>query len=149
MPAITINSDLTTQNTNLSIDKDEVTKNKKVINIQFDAYAPHKDYTDSGWIDFSITTVDDDGNVERKVYSKSAYANEKQGIGKTVENADELLDFIGSGDTRRIEIVDTIVDHCKENKIPCPSKDSLLGRKLNSLQDKLDDLGIKLEERND
>lgn len=149
MPVINISSDLTTQNTNLKIDKEDVTKGRKIINIHFSAYAQHKEYKDSGMIDFSITSVDDDGNVETTVYSKSAYSTEKEGIGKTVENTDELLDFIGCGDTKRIELVDTIVNYCTNNKIPCPDKTILLAREINSLQDKMNDLGITLEERTD
>jgi len=145
MPTINITSDLTSQNTNLSIDKDDVTKNKKVINIRFCAYAPHKEYKDSGYIDFSITTVDDEGNIEETSYSKSAYATEKEGIGKTTENVDNLLDFIGTGDRKRTELVDAILEHCEKQKIPCPTKENLLTRKLNSLQDKMSDLGITLE----
>jgi hypothetical protein len=44
------------------------------------------------------------------------------------------------------DLVDKIVNHCETAKVQCPTKETLLSRSIQSLKDKAEDLGIKLED---
>jgi len=154
MDNFSIESDLSITGTKLSIDGKDITKKEKVVSISMYASSPTKDSEyDSGWVDLSVTTVDDNGNVETKTYRKSEYMANKQAMGQPMKDfidskgLDEVVRFIGRpADKVKEEIVDKMIQHAKDSKIPCPDKESLLNRTIDSLTDKATDMGVTLED---
>ncbi len=147
-----IQSDLTISNTKIILDGKEVSKKENVVGINFYASSPVKDSEyDSGWIDLSLTVVDDNGNVETKSYRKSEYTAKKIPMGKPIKDflqekgCDQVVQYIGNEVSKeKKELVDKMIDHCKEKDIPCPDNDTLYARTIESLQDKATDLGIDI-----
>ena len=150
MDNFTLESDLSITGTKLMMDGKEVTKKEKVVSISVYASSPTKDDTyDSGWVNLSVTTVDDNGNVETKDYRKSEYMANKQPMGKPIKDfldsvgADQIVRFIGKeADKAKEEVVDKIIEYAKDKDITLPTKEVLLNRTLGSLEDKAIDIGI-------
>jgi isocitrate dehydrogenase kinase/phosphatase len=149
MADITINTDGTTQNTKLTVDGEEVTKNKKVVTIYMSAHAPYKSKYDGevygNYVSLEYTIVDDNGVAETKSYSNPT-TNYTKSIGiKDNKIEDSIVRFIGDEiDTNISTLVDSIIKHCEDNKIKCPSKNVLINRTEQSLKDTLEDYGVKL-----
>ena len=149
-----IHSDLNITGTKLVIDGKEITKKEKIVGISFYASSPVKDseYA-SGWVDLSVTTVDENGNVLTNTYRKSEYESNKIPMGKTIKDfleekgIDEVVQFLGHEiQKEKQDIIDKIVDYCGEKKIGCPAAEILGNRTLDSLEDKAKDLGIEIKE---
>lgn len=153
MDNFNIESDLSITNTKLVIDGKEVTKKSKVVGISFYASSPVKDEQYSGWVDLSVTIVDDKGNAETKSYRKSEFMANKIPMGHTIKDfldkkgTDQVVRYIGSGVDEDIKsIADAIAKHCKDSDIKCPDTEVLYNRTLTSLKDKAEDLGLTLED---
>jgi len=150
MKDFTISSDLSITNTKLSIDGKEITKKEKVVGINFYASSPSKDDCEcNGYVDLSVTTVDDEGNVETKDYRKSEYMSKKLPMGQIIKDylekieSNDFVRYIGSDvDTEVKELADKIINHCKDKELNCPDSDVLYSRTKQSLTDKAVDLGI-------
>jgi len=147
-----IESDLTLKNTKLVLDGKDVTKKSKVVGISFYATSPVKDSDDVGWIDLSVTTVDDKGTAETKTYRKSEYLKNKLPMGQVIKDmidekgADSVVRFIGHEADQEIkEVADKIAEHCKDKKLKCPDVEVLYARTLDSLKDKAEDIGLDLD----
>ena len=161
MASFSIATDLTTAGTKLTVDGKEITKSGKVVSISFYASAPSKgDSCDcNGWIDLSITSLDEDGNVKRETYSKDSYMAKKHPLGKVIKSlndhmseitSDDIVRYLGQDTDEELKrVVAAIMDHCKDNDIKCPDYDALLNRSLESLNDKAEDLGITFEDSSD
>lgn len=151
-----INSDLSLKNTKLTLDGQDITKKTKVVGISFWASSPHKEDRDfSGFVDLSVTTVDDNDNVETKTYRKSDHMAKKLPMGKIMKDLEsakieDFVRYIGADvDIQVSDLADKIVSFCDEKSIKCPDKDVLCSRTLQSLIDKAEDLGISLNDESD
>jgi len=147
-----IESDLTLKNTKLVLDGKEVTKKNKVVGISFFASSPLKDEENTGWVDLSITTVDETGTVETKSYRKSEYFKNKVPMGQTVKDmvekagVDGVIRYIGHEADEEIKgLADKIAAHCKDKEFKCPDVEVLYARTLESLKDKAEDIGLDLD----
>lgn len=151
MADISITTDGTIKGTKLSVDGKDVTKKEKVVSISMYASAPYKSRysgeTIQGYAQVSYETMADGGKVERKSYGTSD-TQFMVGIGQKIKSNDSVIRFVGAEtDAEVSDLVDRIVSHCEEAKIPCPTKDALLSRTVESLKDKAEDLGIKMEDQ--
>jgi len=157
MAEIIIKTDGTTEGTSLTVDGADITGTCKCINISFYATAPYKsEYSDTkmpGAVTCSYDCCNENGVIERKsIYSSNGEYGE--GIGATeMEGEDQVgktskaIRFIGQKvDIEVSALVDKIIAHYEENKLTHPSKEVLLTRSLESLKDRAEDLGIKLED---
>jgi hypothetical protein len=153
----TIDTDLTNAGTTICIDGEECCKTKNVTDISFYAYAANKKYNESGHVAVSVTSFDAEGNRKREYYTKddNVAATDYMGIGMnttdgiTIDKSD-IISYIGNGvildDTdEKAILVDSIIEHCVNNKILCADKEMLMKRSFESLQDKITDLGISSE----
>lgn len=152
MSDIVISTDGTVENTKLTVDGKELTKKHKVVSIDLSAAAPFKGKysgeTYQGGVAVTYTHVDDDGKMKRESFGKTD-TNYVSGVGQKVVKSEDSVIIRHIGDQVDADIsalVDSIVAHCDEKKIPCPEREALLSRSAASLQDKADDLGIKIEE---
>lgn len=150
MAQIDISTDGTINGTKLSVDGKEVTKKEKVISIRMYADAPYRSsYSGesiAGYASVAYDVAGDDGKIERKEYGTTD-VNWSNGIGQKVKSSDAVVRFIGQENDKEItDLVDKIIVHCDESKIPCPTRDTLLSRSMASLKDKAEDLGIKDQE---
>ena len=151
---IGINTDLSITGTKLTVDGKEVNKKTNVVGIAMYARSPVKDDEyDDGYIEVAVTSVDSEGITETKTYRKNEYNDKKVPMGVKLKDFMENFDgknvirYLGeSADTKVVEIADQISDHCEQNKLSCPDKDTLYNRSLASLKDKASDLGIKFED---
>lgn len=150
MGQITIATDGTIENTKLNVGEEEVTKDKKVISINLYASAPYKSkYSGDnvqGYVSCSYEYSTDNKTIERKSLC-SAETAYNTGIGTKMESSDSVIRYIGSiVDEATGKLIDKITATLTEKKLPCPSRDVLLSRTIESLKDKLTDLGVKLED---
>ncbi|MFW5928693.1 MAG: hypothetical protein ACOCSL_05750 [Thermoplasmatota archaeon] len=151
MAVITITTDGTIENTKLMVDGKDLTKENKVVGIDFYAIAPWKSkYSDElykGVVRVSYSHKDEEDVVKTESYYQSN-ENNPSGIGqKMITNKDEVLSFVGKPINDSISsIIDEIMDHCKSNQIPCPSRNVLITRTKESLLDKAEDLGLELQD---
>jgi hypothetical protein len=150
MAEIIITTDGTINNTKLTVDGKEITKDSKVVSIDLYASAPFKGKysgeTYQGGVNVSFAMVAEDGKIERKSYgtTETAYA---AGIGQKIKEEDQVIRYLGADvDAEITNLVDKIVTHCEKEKIPVAPKEKLLSRSIHSLKDKANDLGIKLED---
>jgi len=145
-----IKSNLEISGTKLIIDGKEVNKKDKVVGISFYASSPVKDSNySSGWVDLSVTVVDENDNVVTNTYRKSTYESAKVPMGKVIKDfleekgIDEVVQFIGREVPKeKQELIDKIIAECKSKNINCPEANVLATRTLDSLRDKCNDLGI-------
>lgn len=149
MANIVITTDGTITGTVLSVDGKDVTKDEKVVSLEFYSRAPYKSKysgdTINGMAAVSFEVVSDDGKIERKMYGTTDTAF-SSGIGQTIKSSDSVIRYIGSAvDNEISDLVDKIVNHCKDTNIKCPDKEILLSRSYESLKDKAEDLGIKVD----
>ena len=126
MAEIIISTDQNINNTKLSIDGKEITKNSKVVNIEFYAAAPFKGKysgeTYEGGVSASFTMVGEDGKMERKVYGSTDTAY-LAGIGQKVKAEDQVIRYIGAEVNADITtLVDKIITHCEQTKLPFHQK---------------------------
>lgn len=64
-----------------------------------------------------------------------------------IKDKDQVVRFIGKPVDQTIEtVVNKIIDHCDKNKVVHASKEVLLSRTIESLVDKANDIGLKLED---
>lgn len=124
-----------------------MTKKEKVVSLSVYASASYRSrYTGEvipGYVSASYETVAEDGTIEKRSYGTSDVPY-SAGIGAKISNQDSVTRFIGEeSDAEVTSLVDKIIAHCTEAKISCPSKEVLLLRSLESLQDKAKDLDIK------
>ena len=150
MADIVIKTDGTIENTKLMVDGKEITKDEKVTSIFFHCSSPFMSKYGNGLIpgDAGVTyeVVKDDGTFERKTVGKCD-TDYRGGIGKKVANSDSVVRHIGHSIDQKIEnLVDKIITIGKEKGITVPTRDSLINRTLESLQDKAEDLGIELKD---
>jgi hypothetical protein len=147
---VLIETDLTTVGTTVTIDGVKLSDDKKIASISFYADAPNKRYESDGYVSFNVTSFDNDGVVksERYCVNKEMSTNVKP-LGlqdNVVYNLSDFTRFLGSEvDVEKKHLIDSIIDHCSKNKVTCPSVDALLNRTVQSLQDKVADLGISSE----
>lgn len=154
--AFNIETDLTISGTKLNKDGKDMTKNSRVVSISFYASSPVKDSEyDHGYIDLSVTSVDDEGKITRTSYcSKDEYMAKRTGLGKKEMKdlleevgVDSVVRFIGhDADEELKNVAEAIVKHCEDKELSCPNLDTLLSRSLDSLKDKAEDLGITFED---
>jgi hypothetical protein len=148
-----ISSDLSITGTKLMVDGKERTKKEKIVGISFYASSPTKDSEyDSGWVDLSITTVDEKDNVVTESFRKSEYMSKKVPMGQVLKDyltnngTDQIVRYIGHEVSKeKEEIADKIIETSEEKKIQCPTKEVLLNRTIDSLTDKAKDIGIELK----
>jgi hypothetical protein len=150
MADITLTTNGTIEGTKLTVDGKEISKKDKIINIDFYAYAPYKcSYSGdsvAGGVSVGYVKANEDGTVERVAIS-SAKDTAIRGIGQKIKTADQIIRYVGQeADAAVVNLVDKITNHCEANKIPVVDKTLLLNRSVQSLKDKCEDLGIKLED---
>jgi len=150
MSEIVISTDGTLANTILKVDGKEITKNSKVVSISMYASAPYKGSMSGdvyrGNSSVAYETIDDKGVVERKSFGSDS-TDYIKGIGQKIKQSDQITQFIGQiVEADVTNMIDKIINHCVENNIPCADKETLMLRTKESLQDKISDLGIKLED---
>lgn len=149
MANIIITTDGTIQGTNLKVDGTDETAANKIVSISMYASAPYKSkYSGEnipGYVSCTYEYATDKNTVERKSIGSSE-TTYKGGIGEKMESSDAVIRFVGKEvDVEINTLVDKIIEETTKKKLPCPSKEVLLSRTLNSLKDKAADLGIKLE----
>ena len=155
MKEFNISSDLSITNTKITMDGKDLTKKGNVVGISMYASSPSKDDSDyAGYVDLSITTVDDNGTVEEKSYRKSEYMSKKLPMGKVLKDfittKDDVVRYIGSDVNTDIKkLADSIIEHCKEKELKCPDQDVLYNRTVQSLTDKATDLGLITDSEED
>ena len=144
----TIETDLTNEGTIITVDGQKLNDSMKLSAISFMAEAPNKRYgEDDGWISLSIQSFDEEGNVKRENYGKDKTINENvKPLGLMEDSEMDQKDMIRYfGDPIKTEkevLVDSIIQYCVDNKMSHPATEILLERSVDSLQDKLADLGI-------
>jgi len=148
MADISITTNGTPQGTKLVVDGKDLTKNEKIVDISFYASAPFKSkYSGDvipGYANVSYGMVDN-GQLKRVTLSGDG-TEYPTTIGKKVTSNDSVTRYIGTEiDANIVNLVDKIVKHCEDNKIPCIDKQILLSRSEISLKDKAADIGLKLE----
>lgn len=151
MAQIDISTDGSINGTKLSVDGKDITKKERVISIRMYASAPYKSKYSGEMVDgysaVSYEVAGEDGKIERKEYGTTD-VNYSNGIGQKIKTADAVVRFLGQESDKEItDLADKIITHCDTNKIPCPNKDTLLSRTLESLKDKAEDLGVDLEDQ--
>lgn len=145
-----ITTDGTKENTTLKVDGKDITKNNKIVSINFYAQSSWKGQVSGdvykGGVGASYEeAIDEKGTLERKSIGTND-TNYIKGIGQKVKQTDQFLDFIGiPTPVEVITLVDKIIKHCEDNKLVCPTKEVLFTRTKESLMDKISDLGITLE----
>lgn len=149
MANLNIETDGTITGTKLSVDGKEVTKKEKVVSISMYASAPFKSKFSGevipGQAVVSYEIVGEDSKIERKTYGTTETAF-SAGIGQKIQSEDSVIRFIGVEIDKEVsDLVDRIINHCKEANIQCPTREILLSRSVASLKDKVEDLGLKSE----
>ncbi len=149
MAEVIITTDGSIAGTILKVDGKEITKNNKVVSISMYASAPYRVSMTGdvykGGSSVSYEIMGDNGVVERKSIGSDSTEYLK-GIGQKIKQADQVTQYLGdSADVEITKLADAIVKHCSDNKLPCPEKEVLVTRTKESLTDKINDLGIKLE----
>jgi hypothetical protein len=153
MAEITIKTNGTVEGTTLSVDGKEISKKEKIINIEMVASAPFKSQysgdTIPGRVAVYYDKANDDGTIKREALV-SGKDSTTTGIGQKVKTSDQIVRYIDSEVDREIsDLVDRIVDHSEKADVKVPAKEVLLSRTVESLRDKCEDLGIKLEDAAD
>ena len=149
MADIVITTNGTVEGTKLTVDSKDITKKEKVISLSLYSGAPYKSSYDNetypGHINVSYSVPNEDGTVERKsIYSEKDTS--AAGIGAKIASSDQVVQFLGTEANVEVStLVDKIIAHCSEKDIKCPDKESLLCRSLDSLNDKVADLGIEVK----
>lgn len=145
----TIETDLTNSGTKIFCDGVDLCAEKKVTDISFSAYAANTKYNESGYSYVSITSFDENGNRKREHYTNEGATDNYKPIGvqdEVILNLSDVLSFIGSeiisDDSEKNSLVDSIIEHCTNNKIFCLDKEQLSKRSIESLKDKATDLGL-------
>lgn len=145
-----IDTDLSIGNTFVSIDGVKLSDNCKVASMSFMADAPNTKYNDDGYVSFTVTSFDAEGNVKRENYSKRPELTENiKPIGINDElKLEDFISFVGedTSSNDKVKLVDAIVAFCKTNNIPVADSEQLLSRSIDSLKDKASDLGLSSEE---
>lgn len=155
MAEVIIKTDGTVEGTSLTVDGVNITETCNCTSINMYAGAPYKSSYNGermpGYVSVSYDCCNGSGVIERKSLM-STEKEDEEGIGHpmmeddSVGKASKALRFIGKAvDVEVANIVDKIVEHCSTSKIACPTKEILLVRSIESLKDKAEDLGIKLE----
>lgn len=156
MAEIIITTDGTCEGTSLTVDGADVTGTCKCTNINFYASAPYMSmYSNTrqpGMVNCSYEVCNDSGVMERK----SIYSSEHEGMegigGGEMEGEDSvkkasIIRYIGQQvDVETTTLVDKIIAYCDEVKLSHPTREILITRSIQSLKDKAEDLGIKLED---
>lgn len=150
MSEVIITTDGTIAGTVLKVDGKDVTKNNKVVSISMFASAPYKGSVTGevyrGNSSVSYEVVDEKGVIERKSIGSDS-TDYIKGIGQKIKQNDQVTQYLGNAvEAELAKIIDSIVKHCEDNKLPCPARDILETRTKESLMDKVTDLGIKLGE---
>ncbi len=146
-----IDTDLSTEGTMITIDGEKLSDTKKVASLAFYADAPNTKYNDDGYVALNVTSFDDEGNVKRESFSKRPEMAENvkpMGLQDNVEfEQSDVVRFLGDQENaEKFRLVDQIISYSISKKIACPSKDILITRSIESLQDKANDLGISSED---
>ena len=98
-----------------------------------------------GSVQVSYDKSNEDGTIERKALI-SGQDRTTTGVGQKVKSADQVIRYIDTeADAEISNLVGRIVDHAEKANVKVPSKENLLNRTVQSLKDKCNDLGIKLE----
>lgn len=150
MAEITVITDGTISGTKLLVDGKEITKKEKVVNISLYASAPYKSQYSGeiykGGVSVDYTTMDDKGTTQSQRIGSSD-SNYLKGIGQKIKQEDQVIRFIGEEfDASLTKIVDKIIKHCEDNNINCHPREVLATRTTESLNDMIEDLGIKVED---
>ena len=146
-----INTDLSIEKTTILVDGENVSKSGKVASISFFADAPNKKYNEDGYVSVSVTSFDDEGNMKRQSFSKRPEMAENIkpiGLQDNVEfTENDVIRFLSDEvEVEKKTLVDSIITKCIEDKLACPNSDILLNRSIDSLRDKVEDLGISSED---
>jgi len=154
----TIDTDLTSQGTAILKDGVNIGEDRMIASISFTAEGKNKKYNEDSYIYLNITSFDSDGNVYRETFGKNKniqdnitpigvedsakldMADFEQFIGVKVEDSEE------SNTDEKSELIDNIIKISAEKKIKCASKEILSKRSIDSLKDKLADLGFTSDE---
>lgn len=141
MPKIIIETDLTNSGTKVSVDGTELTM---LCDVSFSGTAPCDWTGEDGWFNFSYCESQD-GTLKRTQMANGERNNDKCiGEGEEEDNL-KFADFLGTiKQEKEVNLVDTIIEHCAKNNIPCPTKEVLEKRSEASLRDKLLDLGVSI-----
>ena len=149
MAQVIIETDGTIAGTVLKVDGKDITKNNKVVSIGMYASAPFKGSVTGeiyrGNSSVSYETIDEKGVIERKSIG-SDNTEYVKGIGQKIKQNDQVTQFLGNSvESETSKLIDSIIKHCEDNKIVCPTREILETRTKESLKDKVLDLNIKLE----
>jgi hypothetical protein len=149
MSQVLIETDGTIAGTILKVDGKDITKNNKVVSISMNANAPYKGSVTGdiyrGGSNVSYSVLDEKGVISQQSIGSDPTEYLK-GIGQKIKQSDQVTQYLGSPvEAELAKIIDSIVKHCTDNKLPCPTRDILETRTKASLMDKVADLGIKLE----
>lgn len=152
MPEILIKTNGTVEGTILTVDGKEVSKKEKIIGIDFMAMAPYtSQYSGdsiAGYVSVNYDKANEDGTIERKALV-SGKDNSSTGIGQKIKSTDQVIRYIDQeADAEITDLITRIIDHAKEANIKIPPKENLLNRSIQSLKDKCEDYGIKLDDTN-
>lgn len=136
----------------MTVDGKEITKDGKVVRLNFSASAPYKSRwsgeTYGGYVNAGYISVDDNGVAENKsYYTDTTKYTTNVGV-KIKDNKveGEIIRYIGKEKESIVSsLVDKIISHCEANKINCPDREKLLNRTEQSLKDKLEDYGVSLD----
>jgi len=147
MEKVKLETDGTVSGTTLMIDEKNVTKDEKVTSLHIRAsstyISKYSGETVPGSVYVSYEVMKDNGTTETKGLYTSNESGPKEGIGAKIDTVDSVKTLIGrSVDTQVSVMIDKIVDHCTKNNIPCQPRNVLESRTVDSLHDKLVDLGI-------
>lgn len=148
MAEIILKTNGTVEETVLTVDGVDVTKEDKIISINFYAHAPYvSSYsgdTINGYVSVGYDKANDDGTIESKTLM-SGKTSSTTGVGQKIKSADHVVRYIDQAvDNKIVELVDKIISHSEVNKLVVPDRATLLCRTEVSLKDKCEDLGINL-----
>lgn len=156
MAEIIIKTDGTVEGTSLVADGVDITQTCCCTSINMSAMGPYKSSFDGtrrpGYVSCSYEMCNESGILERKSIM-STESSDEEGIGRGEMEEDDAVGkpsrtirYIGKKvDVDLSNLVDKIIKHCEEKKIACPTREVLLSRSVESLKDKAEDIGLKLE----
>lgn len=156
MAEIIIKTGGTIDSTTLLVDGVDKTAEGCVVSINMYARAPIKGSVSGdvypGYVDVNYACMDSGVLTRTSIETCSTPYEGGVGCGEmedkinTLTSTDQVLQFIGRKVDQEKEIlIDKIISHCDANNIPCPTKDQLVVRSKESLQDKVTDLNIELK----
>lgn len=157
MEDIVIKTNGTVEGTSLVADGVDITQTCCCTSINMSVVGPYKSQFDGtrrpGYVMCSYEMCNESGILERKSIM-STEGGDEEGIGASSMEEDDsvgkpsrTIRYIGKQvDVETATLVDKIIAHCDAAKLNHPTREVLISRSLQSLKDKAEDLGIKLED---